>query len=523
MSFLDSLANLFVPDPVQTRAAPEFPDLEAQIAALWQRKLTHAYRLPGVNEALGVPSIFGAVSLIADTVGSLSLEAYRQGVLLDQADTPRLVQRPNPFSTPRAFFRDTAYYIATRGEAWWWVAARDSDGVAQSLYPVPPWEVVVAANDRNRLRPTITWLDRQIPNEDMRHITYLPGHDGLRGVGPLQLCEAAVSVSVEADDWAANFFSGSVPSIIGHTDQDIDELDLIELDKQWNEKAPGLPRWMTNGLELSESPFNADKAQLTESRQHQVGEVARMFNMPGALIEYQMGGSSLTYQNQENIWGDFQRRCLSPHFLEPIEQELSDLMTRSTAARFNLKQLLRADPKTRAEVYNLLVPLGILSPEEARQSEGYTPGSVDYASVPPQLPAATPERLPFQRTASEPAHCSKCHKRLADSAPPGWSTTCPRCKTPNSVPLVQMRSEESEVSSLTAALRAVAEPPVVNVPPQPTPIVNVEAQPAPVVNVRTDSFVEAINDLKAMMSAPRTRKVLRDENDQIIGSIEEIA
>ena len=429
MSLLSSLASLFVPEPVNTRMM-EFPDLETQIDNLWQRKLNSAIRIPGVTEALGVPAIFGAVSLIADTVGSLSLEAYRQGLLLDQTDTPRLVQRPNPFSTPRNFFRDTAYYIATRGEAWWWVASRDTDGVAQSLYPVPPWEVQVVANDRNRLRPVITWLDRQMPNDDMRQITYLPGHDGLRGVGPLQLCGAAISVAVESSDWAANFFSGSVPSIVGSTDQDLSEDDLKAFDAQWAEKAPGTPRWMTSGMKLEATPFDADKAQLTESRQHQVGEVARMFNMPGALIEYQMGGSSLTYQNQENIWGDFQRRCLSPHFLEPIEQEMSDLLTRSTAARFNLKQLLRADPKTRAEVYNLLVPLGVMSSEEARQAEGYTPGSVDFASVPPQLPTATPDLLPFQRTADTAWRCEKCARLLAESRGIGTALRC-RCGTLN--------------------------------------------------------------------------------------------
>ena len=133
-----------------------------------------------------------------------------------------------------------------------------------------------------------------------------------------------------------------------------------------------------------------------------------MFSMPGALIEYQMGGSSLTYQNQADIWQDFQRRCLSPHYLEPIEQEISDLLTRTTVARFNLKQLLRADPKTRAEVYEKLVPLGIMSADEARVAEGFNPGAVDYASTPPQVPAATPALLPVNRTALTDLRCPRC-------------------------------------------------------------------------------------------------------------------
>ena len=430
MSILtDAWQWLTEPIGVQARSALEYPDYQTQMNDLWRRKLQHtAFREPSIKEAMGVPAIFGAVSLIADTVGSLSLEAYRQGNLLPTQETPRIVQRPNPFSTPRNFFRDTAFYLATRGEAWWWVAARDTDDSPMSLYPIPPWEITVAENDRNRLRPIIKWADRDISNDNIRHITYLPSHDGLRGVGPLQLCGAAVSVSVEADEWAANFYSGSVPSIVGKTQQDLTEDELAAMDRQWNEKPANLPRWLTNGLELEESPFDPTKAQLTESRQHQVGETARMFNMPGALIEYQMGGSSLTYQNQEHIWSDFQRRCLSPHYLEPIEQEMSDLLTRSTTARFNLKQLLRADPKTRMEVHTAAIAAGIYDAETAAREEGYGAGNVDFASTPPALPASIPRLLPVNRTALEDLRCPKCNK-LAGRVNGAAEIKCSRCGT----------------------------------------------------------------------------------------------
>ena len=435
MNLLSTVAHAFLDGvgPIETRSLDAYPSYEQQMQAVWNRhRQARPWRPATVTEATGVPAIFSAISLIADTVGSLSLEAFRRGVLLNSDEAPRLVQRPNPLSTPRAFFRDTAYYLATRGEAWWWIARRDIDDAAISLFPVPPWEITVVANDRDRLQPTIKWGDKKIDNEDIRQITYLPGDDGLRGVGPLQVCGAAASVTVEAQEWAANFFSGSVPSIVGTTDADMTDQELEQMDKQWNEKAPNLPRWLTNGLKLSDSPFDPQKAQLTESRQHQVGESARMFNMPGALIEYQMGGSSLTYQNQADIWQDFQRRCLSPHYLEPIEQEMSDLLTRSTVARFNLKQLLRADPKTRMEVHGLAIDKGIYSPEVAAQEEGYLPGSVDFAPVPLAAPQAIPTQLPVNRSRSvlRDLRCSKCGRlaaRVGDGAI--YETRCAKCGT----------------------------------------------------------------------------------------------
>ena len=315
MSFLSTLAGAFL-DGVQsteadvvTRHTSEFPSFEEQMAQI-QRRGHGPWRMASVDDALSSPAIFAGVALISNTVATLSLEAYRQGVRLENEQTPRIIQRPDPFSTLRAFLQRSAFYLVTRGEFWWWIAKRDPlDGSPMSVIPAPPWEITVEENPRNRLRPIIRWGDTLLPNEDVRHVQYLPGRNG-RGLGPLQLCGAAVSVAVESEPWAANFFSGSIPSVIGTTDQDMtgDELELM--DSQWMEKPPNFPRWLTNGLTMSESPFTPEKAQLRDVRDANVGDAARMLNIPGALIEYQMSGSSLTYRNDETIWTDFQRRCL---------------------------------------------------------------------------------------------------------------------------------------------------------------------------------------------------------------------
>ena len=114
-AFLDGIG----PIDVQARSS-EFPSFETQMAAI-QRRGRNTFREASVDEALGSPAIFGAVSLIANTIGTLSFEAYRKGVRMVD-DPPRLIQRPNPFTTLGDFLRDTAYFLATRGEAWWWVA-----------------------------------------------------------------------------------------------------------------------------------------------------------------------------------------------------------------------------------------------------------------------------------------------------------------------------------------------------------------------------------------------------------------
>jgi HK97 family phage portal protein len=569
-NLLSSIARLLLPprEDFQTLAV-NFPDLEAQAARIWARTAgPRAWRPASIPEALGVPSILSAVSLISGTVGRLSMEAYQNGTLiLDQTKTPRLIVRPNPRSTPREFFMLTAFYQATRGEFWWWVAHRDVDGNADALYPVPPWEVTVKPNPADRMSPYIyvPWIKGAVPNQDMRHQIYLPDPrdpTGTRGVGPLQMAGAAVSVAVEADAWAGNFFSGKLPSIVGSTDQDLDENDLVALDQQWSAKANNLPRWLSLGMELKEPPYNAQKAQLTESRQFQVGEVSRMFDMPGPLLEYQMSGSSLTYRNEADIWTDFQQRCLSPHYLEPMQQEISDLLVRSISAKFNTWELTKADQLTRFQVYESgITKSGMLTVEDARRMEGLDPGDVNFAPVPQSPPSANV--VPFKAASLSDVRCQNCNKHLADTAGPGWSTTCPRCKTLNSIPVeMQARNleqpqpqpvinvhpapvnveapqitfergafEAADLSSLGEAAimakTAAASAQEASTAAQSASAAALEASeaakiPSP-VHVDTGSFVEAIADLKRMLSEPRVKKVLRDKNDKIIGIVEEIA
>src|SRR5262249_14544208 len=136
------------------------------------------------------------------------------------------------------------------------------------------------------------------------------------------------------------------------------------------------------------------------TRDYQNGDSARMFGIPGALLEYSSPGSSLTYQNIQQVLDEFTRVCLWPQYLEPIEQAMSDLLTRSTICRFNTGALLRSDPLTRAQVYNLLIPLGVMSVEQAQQQEGILPGDVERAPVPFSVPQAIPVKLPIQANTS---------------------------------------------------------------------------------------------------------------------------
>lgn len=430
---------------LQTRAIDSFtslPGLTEQLLAV-QGLTARPWRFPSISEALGVPAIFGAVNLIANVTGSLSMRALRNEVEVPPADRPRLIVRPDPFCIPREFYRGTAYNLATRGEAWWWVAARDVDDQPLSVLNVPPHEVTVEEDRDDPRYPVIKWRNRVIANRDIRQLVYSREPGALRGVGPLQMCGAAISVAVEAQEWAANFFieDGGRPSILIKAATELSEDPLTgvhEADKlrsQWMNKPNNTPRVIDPSIEdVEEMGSTSEAAALLQARGYQNSEVATMFNMDATMLNAAIEGSSLRYQNVGQDFDKFLRQCLRPNYLEVIEQTMTDLLTRSMVARFNTAALTLADVKTRFDVYGVGIDKGIMDAEEARKFEGWAPGDVENAAVPLSPPQAIPTQLPIMR-AAEPVRCDgkrllkgvirPCNKLLAEAGP--FVGRCPRC------------------------------------------------------------------------------------------------
>lgn len=448
-------------DGLQTRAIDSFtdhPGLTEQLMAV-QGLTPRPWRVAGAREALGVPAINRAVTLLSTTGAQLSVRAFRNGIEMAPEDRPKIFVRPDPLRKPRDFFRDTIYSMATRGEAIWWVAKRDNDGLASALRVVNPAEVTFEEDPKDLRYPKIMWRGNRMRNEDIRQITLLQELGSLRGYGPLQVCGAAISVSVEAQEWAANFFaSGGVPSVVikaagllgGDPDPDADDFDVTDTDtwdteaarlrNAWISGSSNMPKVIDQDIESVE-PFSINEAgaQLNDARQFQNGEAALMFGLGASLLNHSMPGSNLTYQNIEQEFIKFIKTCLKPIYLEPIEQELSDLAPRSVTGQFNVDHFLQADIKTRYEVYKLGRESQVLEIEEARKMEGLQAGSVEVAPVPQSLPASIPS-IPLRVRSAEEVRCegklilrgrlTPCGRKLGMLSAP-YETTCPRCKTVN--------------------------------------------------------------------------------------------
>jgi HK97 family phage portal protein len=100
-----------------------------------------------------------------------------------------------------------------------------------------------------------------------------------------------------------------------------------------------------------------------------VSEIARLMGIPEWYLGAAAGGS-MTYSNVTD-----ERKTLVDFSLRPImtaiEQRLTldDITLRGTSVRFNLDDFLRGNAKDRADIYTKLIPLGVLTVDEARNLE----------------------------------------------------------------------------------------------------------------------------------------------------------
>ena len=173
----------------------DYPGLTEQLLAIQGITSATITAPPSIREAMAVPAVFRAVSMICNLIGSFTMQAWRNDVLLwNPTQIPRLVSRPGVFGTPRDFWRDTGYCLATSGEYIWWVVDRDDEGLARGLLLLPPGEVQVDWDEDLPLIRKYRWRNKEIPTDDIEHGFFLREPGGLRGLGPLQLCGAALSV-----------------------------------------------------------------------------------------------------------------------------------------------------------------------------------------------------------------------------------------------------------------------------------------------------------------------------------------
>lgn len=330
--------------------------------------------------AMTLSAFYACVTLLADTVASLSLKAYRfeNGVKVIVDPQPKLlIDSPYPECTWFSWLWMMMESLTVTGNAFGYITARGADDRPTAIMPVHPDVVRIEIPQHEGVEqpdPIYRIGGEKIPREDLVHFKRYPIAGCALGMSPLQKAAAQVGLGLAADRYGLRYFQDSAnPSGVLSTDGELSEQQTKRAMKTWLQSHQGrrLPAVLSNGLKWEGISITPEESQFLETRKFQVTEIARLFRIPPHMIGETEKSSSWGTGIEEQVLG-FTKFNLNA-WVTCFEQEIGRLLPRGQIAEFSLNDLQRADFKTRWEGYRLGREAGVYSVNDIREMEGMMP------------------------------------------------------------------------------------------------------------------------------------------------------
>lgn len=353
----------------------------------------------GVNvseaKARKYSAFYNAVYLLSSYLGMISLKLYRRrddGGKVEGREHPLfdvLHLQPNPEMSATSFRETLQGHLLVHGDAYAEIV-RNGRGQVTELWPLNPRTTRL---DRKGgvpfYRTTINSSPERLGFDDVFHVPGL-GFDGRRGWSILALAREAVGGGLAQEEYRHRFFqNAATPSGILKVPEAMKDDAKQRLKRQWNKAHSGLTQAqktavLEGGVEWEALGISSEDAQLLESEEFTVQQMARFFNMPPHKLK---DLSRATFDNisQEQI--SFLQDTLQP-WLNRWEQAISVQLLKESARRrgvfaeFNVDTVLRSDPEQRAEMMRARFGTGSWTPNDIRALENENPLDVQGADTP---------------------------------------------------------------------------------------------------------------------------------------------
>lgn len=362
-------------------------DEKAWDISLWNLRGSQSLSGETVTEstALTYSAVWNAVSLISGTIGALPLHLLRKEkkkkVLADENGLYRVMHdHPNEFMTAMQFRECLMAHVLTWGNGFAEIV-RNGYGDIIALWPIPPNRVNVVMGDDQRLAYEIL-VDNKIvtlPRERVLHVAGL-GFDGFNGYSVIAMARKSIGLAMAMETFGSLFFgNGTHPgSVITHP-------SVVKDHKKFREAVSevygGLGKshmvmLLEEGMKIEKVGIPPEDSQFLESRQFQIPEVARWFNLPPHKLK-DLTRSSFSNIESEQI--SFVTDSILPWLIRLEQSYNMQLLSAPEQRRerlyfkHNVEGLLRGDAAARGTFYRELFMVGAISQNEIREKEDLDP------------------------------------------------------------------------------------------------------------------------------------------------------
>lgn len=342
------------------------------------------------HSALTYSAVWCAVNLIAGTIAGLPLHLMqRKGEQKRIADDRKLYSvmhdEANRYMTADVFRQVLMAHVLTWGNGYAEIV-RNGYGEVTELWPITPNRVTPFMEDWE-LRYKIhldNGQDVVLKNDRVLHVKGL-SFDGFVGYSPIAMARKSLGLGMAMESFGSLYFgNGTHPGVVvshpGRLGKDAHD----NLTRTLSEAHSGLGKshrmlLLEEGMKIESLSIPPNDSQFLESRQFQIPEVARWFNLPPHKLK-DLTRSSFNNIESEQIsfvtdsilpWLVHLEKTFRMQLLGPRDKDLSG------RGRYyfvhSVEGLLRGNAESRAAFYTVMLDKGVFSINEVRALEDKDP------------------------------------------------------------------------------------------------------------------------------------------------------
>lgn len=347
------------------------------------------------DTALALAPVFAAVRLLADSVASLPLQAYRAtGDERVKVPLPQLFRQPSAHGTLYDWLHSCMTSLLLHGNAYGLITGFDGYGYPTGIEWLNPGCVRL---DESTGTLRYFYEGREVSAERIFHVRgfTLPGC--CEGLSPVRQFATLIGSGIAADRYSSDWFEngGIPPGKFKNSEQKVDPKSADEITARLVNKIRGR-KPLVYGKDWDYEPISIPPRDIAfiETMQLKATQVASIYGIPPERI----GGSrgdSMTYSTDEMDDIAFTNRALRP-WLERLEAAFFAIVPASVFVKFNIDAHLRVDTLTRYQVFRIAREIGLRSVNELRALEDLDPieGGDDARPLAELIADAKPDPAP---------------------------------------------------------------------------------------------------------------------------------
>lgn len=339
--------------------------------------------ITGYNKAktLNLATAYACTNILSNSVALLPIKVIKfvdgKRVEVEHPLDKILNLVPNAKFNKFNFFKLLIESLILNGNGYAYIE-RDSRLNVKALHLIDPGYVQPMPQEDGTVKYIVAGMDKAVDAINMIHL-FQHCDEMYQGISLLKYARMTLEGAYDTEQNANRFYrSGAGLLGVLKASAPLTDAQKTQIAQSWEKSisktSSGGVAILPQGLDFQSISVSPEDAQLLESKQYDVIQICRFFNVsPLKVFDY----SHMSYSSLEQVSLSYLQDSVLP-YTQLIEDEFNKKLFKPSEVGnlyidFDFTQMLTTDKKTEAEYYRTLITNGLCTINEAREKLGFTP------------------------------------------------------------------------------------------------------------------------------------------------------